>query len=93
MERAPEPTPASSTRCPGPMSAAMRMAPEVLGVDDLRAARHLQHHVAQRRSQHEEGAPGRAGDGASLAAADQVVVRDDAGMGVERGAGGTSVMR
>ena len=92
MERAPEPTPASSTRWPGPDVGRHEDGAQILGVDDLGARGHLQHHVAQGRSQDEERAPGRAGDGAALAGADEVVVRHTPAW-VWNVAPATSVMR
>ena len=56
---------------------------EVLGVDDLGAAGHLEDDVAERRTQRQEAAPGRAGDGATLGRPDDVVVGQHAGVGVE----------
>ncbi len=48
----PSPRRDSSTRTPGAMSASTRIGAEVLRVDDLRAARHLDHEVLERRAQH-----------------------------------------
>ena len=50
IDSAPEPTPASSTRAPGKMSASISIGPEVLGIDHLGAAGHLEHEVGQRRA-------------------------------------------
>ena len=59
----------------------------VLGIDDLRAARHGEHEVGQQRAQGEvTGVGGRHDDGA-LGGADQVVVLDGAAVRVELLAG------
>ena len=78
------PTPASSTRIPGPMSAASEDRAEVLRVDDLGATRHLQHDVGERRAQHEEACARCSPRRRALRRADQVVVRDEARVRVER---------
>ena len=51
MDSAPEPTPASTTRAPGKMSAMVTIWRGVLGVDDGGAARHGEHEVGQQRTQ------------------------------------------
>ncbi len=60
---------------------------EILRVDHLGPARHLEHDVAQRGPQHQEGTPGRTIDGAALVDADDVVVGQYARMGMEGGPG------
>ena len=54
MVSAPEPTPDSSTRAPGKMSASIEDRAEVLRVDHLRAARHLEHVLGERRAHRDE---------------------------------------
>jgi len=56
---------------------------QVLRIDHLGPAGHLEDHVAQRRAQDEEGTTRRTRDRPAFAAPDQVVVGDDAGVGVE----------
>ena len=60
---------------------------QILGVDDLRPAGHLQHHLGQGRPHDEEPSAGAAEHGRPLVGADQVVVGHDADVGVERGVG------
>ena len=56
---------------------------QILRVDHLGAARHLEHHLGQGRTDHQEAPSGAAEHGGSLVGADQVVVGDDAHVGVE----------
>ena len=56
---------------------------EVLRVDDLRAAGHLQHEVRQRRPQRRVGRALRRPHRRALGLADELVVGDEAGVGVE----------
>ena len=89
IDSAPDPTPDSSTRAPGKMSASMQDRAEVLRVDDLRAARHLQHEVGQRRPDRPcRCIPWLDRTVVPSARADDGVVADDAGVGVELLAGG-----
>src|ERR1019366_8863834 len=60
---------------------------EVLRVNDLGAARHLEHDVGEGGAQHHEAAARRRPDRGSLGTPDHVIVGDDAGMGVEERAG------
>jgi hypothetical protein len=55
----------------------------ILRVDDRRPARHGQHEVAQQRPQGEVGRAARRRDDQPLGRTDQLVVTDDAAMGVE----------
>ena len=61
---------------------------EVLGIDHLRAARHLEHVLGERRAH--RGEPGVAGGahGHAVGLTDDVVVREHAGVGVELAAVG-----
>ena len=87
MDRAPEPTPASSTRMAGADVRLDEDGTEVLRVDDLGAPRHLEHGVGQGGPHHHEPPARAAEDGGPLGGADQMVVVDDADMGVEGGPG------
>ena len=70
MDSAPEPTPASTTRAPGKMSALTMDLGGVLGVDDGCAARHGEHEVLV--------------EGAQRLVEDAVSVGDDGAFGVRR---------
>ena len=87
IERAPEPTPDSSTRSAGTDVGHHQDRPDVLGVDDLGAAGHLQDEVAQRRTQDRVGGAAGRAQCRPLAGADDLVVGDVAGVGVELLAG------
>ena len=53
------------------------------GIDDLRAARHLEDVLGQRRPHRDEARALGAAHGDAFGVADEVVVLDDAGVGVE----------
>ena len=61
--------------------------PDVLGVDHLRAARHLEHVLGERRAHRDEAGVARRVHGRAVGAADEVVVGDDARVRVELAAG------
>ena len=84
---APDPTPASTTRAPGKMSAMRDDLGGVLGVDHGRAARHRHHELAEQRAEDEVLPAGRRRDREPLLAADQVVVLEVALVGEEALAG------
>ena len=58
--------------------------PEILRVDDLRAAGHLEHELGERRSDGDEALTARGAHRRAVGRSDEVVVRDDARVGVER---------
>ena len=60
---------------------------DVLRVDHLRAARHLEHVLGERRPHRDEARAARRAHGRAVGAADEVVVGDDAGVRVELAAG------
>ncbi len=60
---------------------------EVLRIDDLRTARHLQHVLGERRPHRDQARATRRADRETVVAADDAVVLDDAGVRVELAAG------
>ena len=85
---APEPTPDSRMRAPGIDVGEHQDRPEVLRIDDLRAARHLEDVLGERRPHRDEARALGAADRDAFVVADDRVVLDDAGVGVELRAGG-----
>ena len=79
----PEPTPASTTRAPGKMSAEGEDLPRVLGVDHGGAAGHGQDVVGEQGAQREVGDVSRGADNTALGGTDQLVVREGTLVGVE----------
>ena len=61
--------------------------PDVLRVDHLRAAWHLEDVLGERRPHRDEAGVARRAHGGAVGAADEVVVGDDAGVRVELAAG------
>ena len=78
----PEPTPASTTRAPGKMSAIARICPRPWG-DHGGAAGHGQDVVGEQGAQREVRDVSRGSDNTALGSTDQLVVREGTLVGVE----------